>query len=100
MRGANHKINKFYIQDHTIILNLSVFEEDPIILKMAQTIATPRILPGHLHAFAPSAHPSTSTVRLLGTISTVSGDQATLTCGNEAVTILLNRSTSHSLPHP
>lgn len=54
-------------------------------------IATPRVLPSHLHAFAPSAHPQKSTVRVLGVITTVSGDQATLTCGNDAVTILLNR---------
>jgi len=54
------------------------------------SLATPRILPAHLQAFAPgsSAH---NTVRMLGTITTVSGDQATLTCGTDAVTILLNR---------
>ncbi|RMZ88686.1 hypothetical protein DV736_g4073, partial [Chaetothyriales sp. CBS 134916] len=52
---------------------------------------TPRVLPAHLHAFAPSAHPATSTVRLLGIITTVDRDQATLTCGSESVTIVLNR---------
>ncbi|RMZ85539.1 hypothetical protein DV737_g558, partial [Chaetothyriales sp. CBS 132003] len=55
------------------------------------SIATPRVLPAHLHAFAPSAHPPTSTVRLLGIITTVDRDQATLTCGSESVTIVLNR---------
>ncbi|ETN41758.1 uncharacterized protein HMPREF1541_03695 [Cyphellophora europaea CBS 101466] len=55
------------------------------------SISTPRILPSHLHAFGPSAHPSTSTVRLLGIITTVAGDQATLTCGSDAATIILNR---------
>lgn len=57
------------------------------------SISTPRVLPSHLHAFAPSAHPTTNTVRLLGIITTVSGDQATLTCGTEATTIILNRYT-------
>ncbi|EXJ84544.1 hypothetical protein A1O3_05213 [Capronia epimyces CBS 606.96] len=57
---------------------------------MSGSMSTPRILPAHLHAFAPgsSAH---NTVRIMGIISTVSGDQATLTCLNDAVTILLNR---------
>jgi hypothetical protein len=63
------------------------------------SITTPRILPSHLHAFAPAAHPSTSTFRMLGNITTVSGDQATLTCGNDAVTILLNRCVSSDWPH-
>ncbi|KIV93362.1 hypothetical protein PV10_04579 [Exophiala mesophila] len=53
------------------------------------SMSTPRILPAHLHAFAPGS--ATGTVRMLGTITTVSGDQATLTCGSDAVTILLNR---------
>jgi hypothetical protein len=55
------------------------------------SISTPRVLPSHLHAFAPNAHPTTTTVRLLGIITTVAGDQATLTCGSDAVTIILNR---------
>jgi hypothetical protein len=55
------------------------------------SISTPRILPSHLHAFAPNSHPTTSTVRLLGIITTVAGDQATLSCGSDAVTIILNR---------
>lgn len=53
------------------------------------SMSTPRILPAHLHAFAPGS--GYGTVRMLGTITTVSGDQATLTCGSDAVTILLNR---------
>jgi hypothetical protein len=55
------------------------------------SIRTPRILPSHIQNFAPSANPSTSTVRMLGIITTVHGDQATLTCGDQAVTLLLNR---------
>ncbi|KIX04459.1 uncharacterized protein Z518_05327 [Rhinocladiella mackenziei CBS 650.93] len=54
------------------------------------TMSTPRILPAHLHAFAPGST-SYNTVRMLGIITTVSGEQATLTCGSDAVTILLNR---------
>lgn len=54
------------------------------------SMSTPRILPAHLHAFAPGSTPH-NTVRMLGNITTVSGDQATLTCGADAVTILLNR---------
>lgn len=30
-------------------------------------------------------------IRLLGIVTTVAGDQATLTCGTDAVTIILNR---------
>ncbi|OAP62984.1 hypothetical protein AYL99_02211 [Fonsecaea erecta] len=54
------------------------------------SMSTPRILPAHLHAFAPNAT-SHNTVRMLGIISHVNGDQATLTCGSDAVTILLAR---------
>ncbi|ETI21354.1 hypothetical protein G647_07700 [Cladophialophora carrionii CBS 160.54] len=54
------------------------------------SMSTPRILPAHLHAFAPGTN-SHNTVRMLGTISHVSGDQATLTCGADSVTILLAR---------
>ncbi|KIW60437.1 hypothetical protein PV05_00652 [Exophiala xenobiotica] len=53
-------------------------------------MASPRILPSHLHAFAPGTA-NGNTVRMLGQITTVSGDQATLTCGSDAVTILLSR---------
>ena len=60
-------------------------------------MSTPRILPAHLHAFAPGS--ATGTVRMLGTITTVSGDQATLTCGSDAVTILLNRYEAPSAAH-
>ncbi|RMD45118.1 hypothetical protein DV735_g63, partial [Chaetothyriales sp. CBS 134920] len=58
---------------------------------MSASVATPRVLPAHLHAFAPSARPTTSTVRLLGIITTVDRDQATLTCGADSVTVILNR---------
>lgn len=53
------------------------------------SMSTPRVLPAHLHAFAPGK--PHGTVRMLGVITTVSGEQATLTCGDDAVTVLLNR---------
>ncbi|KAF7504915.1 hypothetical protein GJ744_001636 [Endocarpon pusillum] len=56
------------------------------------SLPTPRILPSHLHAFAPSAHPSISTIRLLGHITSLRGDQAVLeSCNQETVTLILNR---------
>jgi Replication factor A protein 3 len=56
------------------------------------SLHTPRILPSHLHAFAPSAHPTISTVRLLGKLTSLHGDQAVLeSCNNETVTLILNR---------
>ncbi|KAL6248383.1 hypothetical protein RBB50_004638 [Rhinocladiella similis] len=54
------------------------------------TMSSPRILPSHLHAFAPGSA-NGNTVRVLGQITTVSGEQATLTCGSDAVTVLLSR---------
>src|ERR1700744_5507114 len=57
---------------------------------MTSSMSTPRILPAHLHAFAPNAS-SHNTVRMLGTIAHVNGDQATLNCGTDSVEILLNR---------
>ncbi|RMZ77429.1 hypothetical protein DV738_g4408, partial [Chaetothyriales sp. CBS 135597] len=54
---------------------------------MSASVATPRVLPAHLHAFAASARPPTSTVRLLGIITTVDRDQATLTCGDSHISV-------------
>ncbi|KIV87446.1 hypothetical protein PV11_02991 [Exophiala sideris] len=53
------------------------------------SMSTPRILPAHLHAFAPGK--TLNTVRMLGQLTNVNGEQATLTCGSDAVTILLGR---------
>ncbi|KAK4943059.1 hypothetical protein LTR10_017258 [Elasticomyces elasticus] len=53
------------------------------------SMSTPRILPAHLHAFAPGK--ALNTVRMLGQLTNVNGEQATLTCGSDAVTILLGR---------
>lgn len=72
-----------------------VYEYQSIRLQIAaiMSLATPRILPSHLHAFAPNTHPAISTVRMLGTITSLNGDQATLTsCNHETVTLILNRS--------
>ncbi|PLN76682.1 replication factor A protein 3 [Aspergillus taichungensis] len=57
------------------------------------SLQTPRILPSHLHAFHPNTANgprSTNTVRLLGTVTSLRGDTATITCGNHGdVTMLL-----------
>jgi replication factor A3 len=51
---------------------------------MAQE-ATPRILPSHLSSFTPSGRPPAATtfptnIRLLGRVTSISGDAATLDC--------------------
>ncbi|KAL9113043.1 MAG: hypothetical protein Q9227_002655 [Pyrenula ochraceoflavens] len=59
------------------------------------SLPTPRILPTHLHAFSPSTLPTSSTptpvIRLLGTITSLRGDQATLSSCGSSVTCLLSR---------
>ena len=56
------------------------------------SLATPRILPAHLHAFAPDSRPAISTVRMLGKITAIHGDQATLVSHeNQTVTLIMNR---------
>ena len=61
------------------------------------SLQTPRILPAHLNAFHPSsAGPrSTHTVRILGTVTGLRGDQATITCGNNGDVTLLLKPDSH-----
>ncbi|EPS32446.1 hypothetical protein POX_d05393 [Penicillium oxalicum] len=61
------------------------------------SLQTPRILPSHLNAFHPSSSGprSTHTVRILGTVSGLRGDQATLTCGNNGDVTLLLKPDSH-----
>ena|SRR5215471_1575144 len=58
------------------------------------SLQTPRVLPEHLHAFlAPTGATTRTThaVRLLGTITSLRGDKATITCGNHGdVTLVLN----------
>ncbi|OJK01682.1 hypothetical protein ASPACDRAFT_116630 [Aspergillus aculeatus ATCC 16872] len=55
------------------------------------SLQTPRVLPAHLHAFHPSSSTTSKhTVRILGTVSALRGDTATLTCGSSGdVTIIL-----------
>ena len=57
------------------------------------SLQTPRILPSHLHAFHPhtaNGPRSSNTVRLLGTVTSLRGDTATITCGTHGdVTMLL-----------
>ncbi|KAL1956021.1 hypothetical protein VTO42DRAFT_7836 [Malbranchea cinnamomea] len=60
------------------------------------SLPTPRLLPEHLHAFLNpgTALGSTSarTVRILGTVTALRGEYATITCGNHGdVTLVLNR---------
>ncbi|KAE8377325.1 replication factor A protein 3 [Aspergillus bertholletiae] len=61
------------------------------------SLQTPRVLPTHLHAFHPSnANPHvTSTVRLLGTVTALRGDTATITCGNNGDVPLILKPDSH-----
>lgn len=62
------------------------------------SLATPRILPAHLHAFAPDNRPAISTVRMLGKITAIHGDQATLeSYENQTVTLIMNRDSHLSL---
>ncbi|PGH05146.1 hypothetical protein AJ80_08382 [Polytolypa hystricis UAMH7299] len=56
------------------------------------SLSTPRLLPEHLHAFAPAPHKSARTVRILGTVSSLRGEHASITCGSHGeVTLVLNR---------
>lgn len=61
------------------------------------SLQTPRILPAHLNAFHPSSggSRSTHTVRILGTVSGLRGDTATITCGNNGDVTLILKPDSH-----
>ncbi|GAB1206494.1 hypothetical protein APSETT445_005183 [Aspergillus pseudonomiae] len=61
------------------------------------SLQTPRVLPAHLHAFHPSnANPHvTNTVRLLGTVTALRGDTATITCGDNGDVTLILKPDSH-----
>lgn len=59
------------------------------------SLYTPRVLPAHLHAFHPSSGSSTHTVRILGTVTALHGDTATITCGNNGDVTLILKSDSH-----
>ncbi|KAL5343122.1 replication factor A protein 3 [Aspergillus crustosus] len=61
------------------------------------SLQTPRILPSHLHAFSPSSHSPRSPppVRLLGTVTSLRGDTATITCGNHGEVTLILKPDSH-----
>jgi len=61
------------------------------------SLQTPRILPAHLHAFHPSSSGprSTHTVRLLGTVTALRGDMATITCGGNGDVTLILKPDSH-----
>ncbi|OOF93211.1 hypothetical protein ASPCADRAFT_209802 [Aspergillus carbonarius ITEM 5010] len=62
------------------------------------SLQTPRILPSHLHAFhssSTSGPRSTHTVRILGTVTALRGDTATITCGNHGDVTLILKPDSH-----
>ncbi|KAI9043473.1 putative ssDNA binding protein Ssb3 [Aspergillus affinis] len=62
------------------------------------SLQTPRVLPAHLHAFHPSnttGARSTNTVRLLGTVTALHGDTATISCGNNGDATLILKPDSH-----
>ncbi|KAL1992286.1 hypothetical protein VTN49DRAFT_4318 [Thermomyces lanuginosus] len=63
------------------------------------SLQTPRVLPSHLHAFHPAAgagaRSQPSTVRLLGTVTALRGETATITCGNHGDVTLLLKPDSH-----
>lgn len=60
------------------------------------SLQTPRVLPAHLHAFHPSSGGrSTHTVRLLGTVTALRGDTATVTCGGNGDVTLILKPDSH-----
>ncbi|KAL5362659.1 replication factor A protein 3 [Aspergillus floccosus] len=62
------------------------------------SLQTPRVLPAHLQSFHPSTANgarSTNTVRLLGTVSALRGDTATLTCGDNGDVTLVLQPSSH-----
>ncbi|KAK2778451.1 hypothetical protein FQN53_001783 [Emmonsiellopsis sp. PD_33] len=57
------------------------------------SLSTPRVLPEHLHAFVPGpTHSGPNTVRILGTVTALRGEHATISCGSHGdVTLILNR---------
>ncbi|RMJ22580.1 hypothetical protein PHISP_06544 [Aspergillus sp. HF37] len=62
------------------------------------SLQTPRVLPAHLHAFHPSSagpQRSTNTVRVLGTVTALRGDTATITCGSHGEVTLILKPDSH-----
>lgn len=61
------------------------------------SLQTPRVLPSHLHAFHPTStgQRTTHTVRLLGTVSALRGDTASITCGNHGDVTLILKPDSH-----
>lgn len=54
------------------------------------SLQTPRVLPSHLHAFS-----GNKTVRILGTVSALHGETATITCGSHGDVTLLLKPDSH-----
>lgn len=67
--------------------------------RIKMSLQTPRVLPSHLHAFHPGtgagSRSQPSTVRLLGTVTALRGETATITCGNHGDVTLLLKPDSH-----
>ncbi|KAL4891283.1 replication factor A protein 3 [Aspergillus ambiguus] len=62
------------------------------------SLQTPRVLPADLPSFHPSTANgarSTNTVRLLGTVTALRGDRATLACGTNGDVALVLQPSSH-----
>ncbi|CEL03374.1 Putative SsDNA binding protein Ssb3 [Aspergillus calidoustus] len=61
------------------------------------SLQTPRVLPSHLHAFSPSATSPRSPppVRLLGTVTALRGDTASISCGSHGEVTLILKPDSH-----
>lgn len=60
------------------------------------SLQTPRVLPAHLHAFhSSSGSRAPQTVRILGTVSALHGDTATITCGTNGDVTLILKPDSH-----
>lgn len=85
--ASNSSLNLLFLRDST----------PPTNKKTKMSLQTPRILPAHLHAFHPSSSGprSTHTVRLLGTVSALHGDTATITCGGNGDVTLILKPDSH-----
>lgn len=61
------------------------------------SLQTPRIMPDQLHSFHPNSagQRTPHTVRILGTVSALHGDTATVTCGNHGDVTLILKPDSH-----
>lgn len=80
--------------EHTFPTGLNSIKEQ---IPIEMSLQTPRILPAHLNAFHPSSSGprSTHTVRILGTVTALRGDTATIACGSNGDVTLILKPDSH-----